>query len=102
MFTHPITHISPHPHSLGGKDNSLSCLASTAKAGTNTKPRGEKKKRHLSLIKGTVGHRNVHIRGRGYTYRLINSAERVHLEPQDHHHRRCAPPRMIPTASQRV
>jgi hypothetical protein len=40
--SHPsITHISLHSHSLGGKDESLSCLASTAKAGTNTKPRGE-------------------------------------------------------------
>ena len=56
--------------------------------------RGEKKK-GLSLIKGSVGHRNVHICGCSYMYRLINSAERVHLEQQDHHHRRWPPPRMI-------
>ena len=43
-FTHPITHISPHYHSLGGKDNSLMCLASTTKAKTNTKPRGRRRK----------------------------------------------------------
>jgi hypothetical protein len=42
-------------------------------------PGGEKKGLH-SLIKGSVGHMNVHIRGRGYTYRSINFAERVHLE----------------------
>ena len=101
-FIHPITHISPHSHSLGDKDNSLSCLASTTKVRTNTKPRGEKKKGHLSLIKESVGHKNVHICGHGYTYRSINSAEHVHLEPQDHHHRRCTPPRLILTASQPV
>ena len=47
---------------------------------TNTKPKGEKKKGHLSLIKGSIGHRNIHIHGHGYTYRSINSVERVHLE----------------------
>ena len=31
-FTHPITHISPHSHSLGGKDDSHSYLASMAQA----------------------------------------------------------------------
>ena len=94
-FTHPITHISPHSHSLGGKDDSLSYLALSTNSRSPTNPGGEKKGLH-SLIKGSVGHRNVHIQGRVYTYRSINSAERVHLEPQDHHHRRCIPPRPIP------
>jgi hypothetical protein len=81
MFTHPITHISPLSHSLGDKDDSLSCLASSAIAGIQHKNlEGEKKGFH-SLIKGSVGHRNVHIWGCGYMYRLINFAERVHLEP---------------------
>ena len=96
MFTHPITHISPHSHSLGGKDDSLSCLASTANARIQHHTQGEKKKELHSLIKGSVGHSNVHIRGCGYTYRSINSAERVHLEPQDHHHRWWPPSRLIP------
>ena len=94
-FTHPTTHISPHSHSLGGKDDSRSYLASMAQARNQHQTQGEKKKGHLSLIKGSVGHRNVHIRGCGYTYRSINSTERVHLEPQDHHHRG-ALPRLIP------
>ena len=88
-FSHPITHISPLSHSLGNKDDSRSYLASSAKAGNQHKnPGGEKRGLH-SLIKGSVGHRNVHIRGCSYMYRLINSIERVHLEPQDHHHRWC-------------
>ena len=60
-FSHPITHISPLSHSLGDKDDSRSYLASSAKAGNQHKnPGGEKKGLH-SLIKGSVGHRNVHI-----------------------------------------
>ena len=43
-FTHPITHISPHSHSLGGKDDSLSCFASMAKAGKKHQNQGEEKK----------------------------------------------------------
>ena len=95
-FSHPITHISPLSHSLGDKDDSLSCIASSAKARIQHKNRGGEKKGLYSLIKGSVGHRNVHIRERGYTYRSINSAERVHLEPQDHHRRRWPPSRLIP------
>ena len=80
MVSHPITHISPLSHSLGDKDDSRSYLASSSKVGNQRKnPGGEKKGLH-SLIKGSVGYRNVHIQGRGYTYRSINSAERVHLE----------------------
>ena len=101
-FTHPITHISPHSHSLGGKDDSLSWLASTAKARNQHQTQWGKKKGLHSLIKGSVGHRNVHIRGHGYTYRSINSTEHVHLEPQDHHHWWCAPPRLIAIASEPV
>jgi hypothetical protein len=81
-FTHPITHISP----LGGRDNSLSCLASTANVGNQQQPRGREEMTSVT-DEGNVGHRNVHIYGHGYMYRSINSAERVHLEPQDHHHR---------------
>ena len=95
-FIHPITHISPHSHSLGGKDNSLSCLASTAHAKNQQQPRGKKKKGLISLIKGSIGHRNVHIRGHGYTYRSINSIEHVHQEPQDHYHRWWPLSRLIP------
>ena len=94
MFTHPITHISPHSHSLGGKDDSHSYLASTANAGPINLG-GEKKGLH-SLTKRVGSLRNVHNRGHGYTYRSINSAELVHLYPQDHYHRRCAPPRLMP------
>ena len=102
MVSHPITHISPLSHSLGDKDDSCSYLASSAKAENQHKNPGGEKKGLPSLIKGGVGHRNVHIRGCGYTYRSINSAERVHLEPQDHHHRRWPPSRLIPAASQPV
>jgi hypothetical protein len=76
-FTHPITHISPHSHSLGGKDDSLSYLASSAIVG-NQQTQGEEKGL-ISLLEGSVGRGNVHIQGRSYTYRLINSAKRVHL-----------------------
>ena len=89
MFSHPITHISPLSHSLGDKDDSRSYLASWAKARNQHKNLGGEKKGLHSLIKGSVGHSNVHIRGRGNTYRSINSTERVHLEPQDHNHQRC-------------
>ena len=80
MFSHPITHISPLSHSLGDKDDSCSYFASSAKAENQHKNLGGEKKGLHSLIKGSIGHRNVHIRGRGYTYRSINSVERVHLE----------------------
>jgi hypothetical protein len=50
MFTHPFTHISPHPHSLGGKDDSLSSLPQRPRPEANTNPGGEKKG-HLSLVK---------------------------------------------------
>jgi len=43
LSIHPITHISPHSHSLDGKYDSRSCLASTANAGSNTNP-GEGRK----------------------------------------------------------
>jgi len=79
-------HITPHSHTLVSNDDSLSFLASRAKAKNQHQTQGEKKKGLHSLIKGSVGHRNVHIRGHGYTYRSINSTEHVHLEPQDHHH----------------
>jgi len=95
-FSHPITHISPLSHSLGDKDDSHSYLASSAKANNQHKNRGGEKKGLHSLIKGSVGHRNVHIQGCGYTYRLINSTEHVHLEPQDHHHRCCTSSRLMP------
>ena len=95
-FSHPITHISPLSYSLGNKDDSCSYLASSAKVRNQHKNLGGKKKGLHSLIKESVGHRNVHIRGRGYTYRSINSAECVHLEPQDHHHRWWPPSRLIP------
>jgi hypothetical protein len=42
MFSHPITHISPH--SLGDKVDSRLYLASTAKAGSNTKTQGKGRK----------------------------------------------------------
>ena len=96
MFSHPITHISPLSHSLGDKDDSRSYLASSAKARNQHKNLGGEKKGLHSLIKGSVGHRNVHIRGCDYTYRSINSSKRVHLEPQDHHHRWWPPSRLIP------
>jgi hypothetical protein len=74
------SHTSHHSHSLGGKDDSRSYLAPMAKAEIHHQTHGEKKG-HLSLIKGSVGHRSVHMQGHGYMYRLINSAERIHLEP---------------------
>ena len=102
MFSHPITHISSLSHSLGHKDDSLSCLSSSAKAGIqHNKARGEKKGLH-SLIKGSVGHRNGHIWVLGNTCRLINSTERFHLEIHKITIIDGAPPRLIPTASQLV
>ena len=95
-FSHPITHISPLSHSLGNMDDSCSYLASSAKAGNQHKNPGGEKKGLRSLVKESISHRYVHIRGHGYMYRSINSAERVHLEPQDHHHRRWQPSRLIP------
>ena len=80
MFSHPITHISSLSHSLGDKDDSCLYLASSAKAKNQHNNLGGEKKGLHSLIKGSVGHRNIHNRGYGYTYRSINSAERVHLE----------------------
>jgi hypothetical protein len=89
MFSHPITYISPLSHSLGDKDDSLSCLSSSAKVGIQHKNLGGEKKGLYSLIMGSVGYRSVHIRGCGCMYRSINSTKHVHLEPQDHHHRWC-------------
>ena len=80
MFSHSITHISPLSHSLGDKDDSRSYLASSANAKNQHKNPGGEKTGLDSLIKGSVGHRNVHIRGCSYTYRSINSTECVHLE----------------------
>jgi hypothetical protein len=70
------------------KDNFLSCFASMAKTRNQQQPRGKKKKGLLSPVMGSVNHRNVHIFGHGYMYRSINSAEGIHLEPQDQHHQR--------------
>jgi hypothetical protein len=50
-----------------------------AKAGNQHDTRGKGRKWLLSLIKWSIGHGNVHIREHDYTYRSINSAERVHL-----------------------
>ena len=58
------------------------------------KPR-ERRRKDTSLIKGSIGHRKVHIYRHSYTYRSINSIERVHLEPKDHHHRWWPPSRLI-------
>ena len=91
-----------HPHILPSHHTHLTTLTLSRRHGRlplvpcligqslkpTQEPRGNKKGLH-SLIKGSIGHRNVHIRGCGYTYRSINYAERVHLEPQDHNHRRC-------------
>ena len=71
MFTHPITHISPLSHSLGDKDDSHSYLASMAQARNQHQTQGEKKKGHLSLIKGSIDYRNVHIQEGSYMYRSI-------------------------------
>ena len=100
LLSHPHVHPSHHTHlttlslSLGGKDDSLSYPALSANYRSPTNLEGRRRK-DLSLIKGSIGHRMVHIRGHGYTYRSINSIEGVHLEPQDNHHRWCAPPRLI-------
>ena len=92
--SHPHVLPSHHTHlttlTLSRRQGRLPLvLASSAKAKNQHKNQGGEKKGLHSLIKGSVGHRNVHIRGCCYTYGSINSAERVHLEPQDHHHRRC-------------
>ena len=92
--SHPHVHTSHHTHLTilafsrqQGWLPLMPCLNGQSQKPTPN-PGGEKKGLH-SLIKGSIGHRNVHIRGLGYTYRTINFAKRLHLEPQDHHHRRC-------------
>jgi hypothetical protein len=80
VIPQPITHITSHfTLSLGDEIDSRSDLASTTKAEIQHETRGKGIKGLLSLIKWSVGHGNVYIRERGYTYRSINSAERVHL-----------------------
>ena len=101
-FFHPITHISPLSHSLVDKDDYLSRLASSANAEILHKNLGGEKKGLHSLIKGSIGHRNVHIQGCSYMYRSINSTERVHLEIHKITIIGSAPPRLMPTASQPV
>jgi hypothetical protein len=84
-FNPSHSHVCPIPShtshlislSLGDETDSRSDLASMVKARIRHETRG--KVERTPLIKWSVGHENVHIRGRGYTYRLINSAERVHL-----------------------
>ena len=97
LFTHPITHISPHSHSLGGKDNSLSCLASTVKARNQHQTQGEKKKAHLSLVKWSSNIEKFHSRGKDsicIDRSTIHSAE-VYTTHKIHHHRRCTSSRLI-------
>jgi hypothetical protein len=101
---HPHVLPSHHTHltilvlSLGDKDDSYSYLGSSAKAGNQHKnPGGETKGLH-SLIKGSVGHRNIHIRGHDYTYRLINS-ESMYTWNHKITIIGGAPPRLIPTSS---
>jgi len=60
-FTHPITHISPHSHSLGGKDDSHLYLASTAKAKNQHQTQGKVERTPLtSQVKLYLG--KVHSR----------------------------------------
>ena len=101
MFSHPITHISPLSHSLGDKDDSLSCLASSANARIQHKNLGGEKKGLHSPIKGSVGHRNIHIQGRGiYIDRSI--LQSVYTWYHKITIIGGAPPRLIPTASQLI
>ena len=105
--SHPHVLPSHHTHlttlTLSKRQGQLPlvpCLIGQSRKPTQ-EPRGEKKELH-SLIKGSVGHRNVHIRVHGYTYRSINSTERVHLEIHKITIIGGAPPRLMPTASQPV
>jgi hypothetical protein len=80
-----------HPHILPSHHTHLTTLSLSRRQGQlplmpclngqHRKPttQGEEEMTPLSN-KGSVSHRNVHIREHGYTYRLINSTECVHLE----------------------
>jgi len=95
-FTHSPTptHFSPHSHSLGSKDDSRSCLASAAIAGSNTTQGKVEKTPLTSQVKLYLG--KVHS-SEQHMYRSINQklCRGLH-HPQDHHHRRCTSSRLIP------
>jgi len=93
-FSHPSTHISPHSHSLGGKDDSRSCLALAAIAGNNTTQGKVERTPLTSQMKLYLG--KVHSRER-HMYRSIKQklCRSLH-HPQDHHHRCCTSSRLIP------